>query len=142
MVINYQGSLNAAEFSRIEETSLLVIGKRRYNGDQGFSQGFLHELGHSLGLRDESPRGARQQCLPGPPNCASYREEAEHWWGELAAKNAEVDYFSGCCGRTQYIRPTATSLMNDPEDAEGYGPVNEQFLRNCLKIIRESDRQM
>jgi len=52
-----------------------------------FAKGFLHKLGHSLGLRDECV-DCQQLSLAGPPNCAATKEEAQKWWGDLVGKVA------------------------------------------------------
>lgn len=101
---------------------------------------FLHELGHSFGLRDEMERGVialagSEGTLPGPPNCAPDHATAEAWWGGMVGQDPRVGYYSGCAGNPAYVRPTRTSLMNladlasSPQD---YGPVSERYLRIVL----------
>lgn len=131
VIIDAQSSLSCAELSSIDKTSLVILGKLRYEDNNSFAKGFLHELGHSLGLRDECAR-CPQLSPPGYPNCASTKEEAEKWWGDLAGNDPRVNYISGCCGNKDYIRPTIASLMNDLDKAEDFGPVNERYLRKVL----------
>lgn len=131
VIIDAQGSTPCAELSEVWKTSLVILGRNAYDNDNSFAKGFLHELGHSFGLRDECVN-CRQLSSSGYPNCASLKEEAEKWWGDLAAENDKVGYISGCCGNKDYIRPTIASLMNDFYKAEDFGPVNERYLRKEL----------
>ncbi|MDD5347566.1 MAG: hypothetical protein PHT59_03025 [Candidatus Omnitrophica bacterium] len=127
-IIDAKGSRSCAELSAMNKVSVLIIGRGRYKRGDGFGKGFLHELGHSLGLRDEcvhcSPLSG-----PGHPNCAANKEDALRYWGDLANKAAGVSFISGCCGSREYIRPTLGSLMNDADKADDFGPVNERYLR-------------
>ena len=52
--------------------------------------------------------------------------------GDLVGQGTRVNYIFGCCGNKNYIRPTIASLMNDPDKAEDFGPVNERYLRQVL----------
>ena len=131
IIIDAQGVTLCAELSGIGTTSLIILGRRAYDNDNNFAKGFLHELGHSFGLRDECVN-CQQLSSSGYPNCASNKGEAERWWGDLATGNDRVGYISGCCGNKDYIRPTIASLMNNPEKAEDFGPVNERYLRKEL----------
>jgi len=135
IIIDAGGSVSCAELSSIDKLSLVILGKRRYKNEDSFTKGFLHELGHSLGLRDECVDCA-QLSQPGPPNCASTKEEAQKWWGDLAGRIARVNYIRGCCGNKDYIRPTIASFMNDADKAEDFGPVNERYLKNMLEGLR------
>jgi hypothetical protein len=137
VIIDSDGSVSCAELSAAGEKSLIILGKKRYKNKDSLVKGFLHELGHSLGLRDECINCAGL-CPPGPPNCAVSREQAEEWWGDLAGDFPEVNYIRGCCGNKDYIRPTAVSLMNDTDKAESFGPVNEQYLRQALERVKDS----
>jgi hypothetical protein len=128
IIIDASGSVSCAELSSKDKMSLIILGKGRYKDKDSFAKGFLHELGHSLGLRDECV-DCGQLCPAGPPNCATTKKEAEEWWGDLVGKEPRVNYISGCCGNRNYIRPTIASLMNDPNKAEDFGPVNERYLR-------------
>jgi len=132
IIIDYSGSVSCAELSSIDKISLVILGRKRYKNRSSFAKGFLHELGHSLGLRDECVN-CQRLCPPGPPNCATTEEEAERWWGDLVGKKPKVNYIAGCCGNKNYIRPTITSLMNNPDKAEDFGPVNERYLRKVLQ---------
>ncbi len=127
IIIDYSGSVSCAELSSVDKISLVILGRRRYENNGSFARGFLHELGHSLGLRDECT-SCFQPCPPGPPNCAVTKEESVRWWGQFVGKDSRVNYISGCCGNTRYIRPTAASLMNNPDKAGDYGPVNEKYI--------------
>jgi hypothetical protein len=132
IIIDASGLTSCAELSSLDKTSLIILGKARYKDGHSFTRGFLHELGHSLGLRDECI-DCQQLSSSGPPNCASNKQEAEEWWGELVGKESEVNYIAGCCGNKNYIRPTIGSLMNNPDNAEDFGPVNERYLKNILE---------
>lgn len=132
IIIDAQGSVSCAELSEAQRTSLIILGRRRYDNDNSFAKGFLHELGHSLGLRDECVH-CQQLSSAGYPNCAATKTEAQNWWGDLVGKDERVNYISGCCGNKNYIRPTVASLMNDPDKAEDFGPVNERYLREMLE---------
>jgi hypothetical protein len=132
IVLDVTGGVSCSELSSLNKMSLVILGKARYKDSNGFTRGFLHELGHSLGLRDEGLSSEAALCLPGPPNCAVTEEEAKNWWGDLAGSVPRVHYIGGCCGNKSYIRPTIASLMNDPDKAEDFGPVNERYLRRAL----------
>ncbi len=132
IIIDASGSVSCAELSSVDKMSLIVLGKRRYKDRDSFAKGLLHELGHSLGLRDECV-DCQQFSSAGQPNCASTKEEAEKWWGDLVGKEPRVNYISGCCGNKSYIRPSIASLMNDADKAEDFGPVNERYLRRVLE---------
>lgn len=131
-VINYFGRVSCAELSRPQKTSLLIIGRARYNNNRSLANGFLHEIGHSLGLREEYIY-SDHILDPGYPNCAANKEEAREWWGDLAEENSRVGYIPGCCANMNYIRPTIASLMNDADKAKDFGPVNERYLRQVLE---------
>lgn len=131
IIIDAQGLTSCAELSLPDKLSLVILGRSRYRDSQSFAKGFLHELGHSLGLRDECIN-CGELCPPGPPNCATTQEEAKEWWGDLVGKVARVNYIRGCCGNKDYIRPVIASFMNDTEKAEDFGPVTERFLRKEL----------
>lgn len=132
VVIDAKGGVSCAELSGISKVSLIILGRSRYSNAESFTKGFLHELGHSLGLRDEGLNNEASLCLPGPPNCAVTEEEAKKWWGDLKGSIPRVHYILGCCGNRNYIRPTIASLMNDPDKANDFGPVNERYLRQVL----------
>jgi hypothetical protein len=132
LILDYKGSTSTAELSSIEKTSLIILGRQHYRSHALFAKGFLHELGHSLGLRDERISHC-PGCENGPPNCAPSKEKAQEWWGDMVGKVAHVRYVQGCCGNRDYVRPTIASLMNDIEKAETFGPVNERYLRNQLE---------
>jgi hypothetical protein len=128
IILDAGGSVSCAELSSPDKTSLIILGKARYKDKDSFAKGFLHELGHSLGLRDECV-DCVQLSLAGPPNCAPTKEEAQRWWGDLVGKVARVNYIRGCCGNKDYIRPIIASFMNDADKAEDFGSVNERYLR-------------
>lgn len=136
VIIDAVDSISCAELSSANKPSLVILGKRRYKDKNSFAKGFLHELGHSLGLRDECV-DCGEICPPGPPNCATTKEEAIEWWGDLVGKESRVNYISGCCGNKDYIRPVIASLMNDPDRAEDFGPINERYLRDALVEIKK-----
>ncbi len=132
VIIDAKGFVSCAELSEAGKDSLIIIGRKSYIDDNDFAKGFLHELGHSFGLRDECVN-CRQRSSSGYPNCASSAEEAQKWWGDLVVEGGRVGYISGCCGNEGYIRPTIASLMNDFRRADDFGPVNERYLREALK---------
>lgn len=135
IIIDAQGTSSCAELSSRGETSLIILGKARYKDNNSLAKGFLHELGHSLGLRDECVNCA-QLSPAGFPNCAETKEEAQEYWGDLISNDPRVNYISGCCGNKDYIRPTIASLMNDPDKAKDFGPVNERYLWDTLAGIK------
>ncbi len=132
VIIDYTGSVSAAEVSKIDKISLIIVSRKEYRSDQKFSKAFFHELGHALGLREENPNSVHS-FRPGKPNCATTKEDALAWWGDLAFQASRVSYYYGCCGNKNYIRPTSTSFMNNIDKAKSYGPVNERYLREGLK---------
>jgi hypothetical protein len=132
VIIDAQGFSHCAELSQAGKDSLIVLGRYAASKDRLFANAFLHELGHSFGLRDESVISP-QRSPEGYPNCATSKAEAEKWWGDLASGSDRVGYFSGCCGNMDYTRPTIASLMNDFRRAEDFGPVNERYLREALE---------
>lgn len=133
VILDASGGSYCSELSSKDKTSLIILGKARY--PHGLEKDFLHELGHSLGLRDENQEVHTQDYSPaGYPNCAKTKEEAQKWWGDLTGKEEYVDYINGCCGSKDYFRPTIASLMNDTRRAESFGPVNERYL---MKILSE-----
>ena len=136
IILDASGGVSCAELSSIDKISLVILGRRRYKNRSSLAKGFLHELGHSLGLRDECVNCERL-CPPGPPNCAPTKEEAKRWWGKLVGKESRVNYIAGCCGNKDYIRPTIASLMNDADKAEDFGPINERYLKNILEGLGE-----
>lgn len=132
IIVDAKGGTSCAELSSKNKMSLIILGRARYRDRNSFAKGFLHELGHSLGLRDECI-DCVQRCPPGPPNCATTKEEAVALWGDLVGKVERINYIRGCCGNKDYIRPTIASLMNDADKAEDFGLVNERFLREELR---------
>ena len=134
IIIDALGSVSCAELSLKDKMSLVILGRRRYKNKSSFAKGFLHELGHSLGLRDECV-DCERLCPHGEPNCAATKADAEKWWGDLVGKVKFVNYIKGCCGNKNYIRPTIASLMNDPDKAEDFGSVNERYLREMLERL-------
>ncbi|MFB6146391.1 MAG: hypothetical protein ABEJ08_01730 [Halobacteriaceae archaeon] len=93
--------------------------------------GFLHEWGHAFGgLKDEyySEDGPDNS---GPPNCASTREEAEEWWGDLADERDDVGFYRGCAYNEDNWRPHEQSIMGNG-GLWSYGPVGERAMREEL----------
>jgi hypothetical protein len=132
VIIDASGFVSCAEVSSIDKLSLIILGKARYVSRSGsLAKEFLHELGHSLGLRDECA-DCGQFSPQGRPNCAVSREEAQSWWGDLVGRAPEVNYIRGCCGNKNYIRPTVASLMNNPDKSGDFGAVNERYLKNAF----------
>ncbi len=135
VIIDYTGSVSCAELSKIDKVSLIILGRHRYLSLMELSRGFLHELGHSLGLRDECVECAKGP--PGYPNCAPDMDKAKEWWGDMVGKVKGVRFIQGCCGDWNCIRPTPSSLMNDARWAGDFGPVNERYLRRELSRFLE-----
>lgn len=136
VILDAQRRVSCAELSSITDMSLIIIGRNRYGNNESLAKGFLHELGHALGLRDESlDEQARQHCPPGPPNCATTQKDAQDWWGDLAKTKQGVGFIKGCCGNSEYLRPTIASLMNDADKTNDFGPVNERYLQKALAGI-------
>jgi len=135
IILDARGSVSCAELSSPVKLSLIILGRNKYPGPRNLTKGFLHELGHSLGLRDEGLNSEAALCPPGPPNCAATKNEAVNWWGNLAVRVSRVNYINGCCGNIDYFRPTIASLMNDPDKAEDFGPVNERYLNQTLQTL-------
>jgi len=141
VIIDRSGTDSIAQLSSIEKTSLIILGKGKHKEVDNFTKDFMHELGHSLGLRDESLDEHAKRCEPGYPNCARTIGEAQRWWGDLAKKYKRVRYIEGCCGDPNYIRPTAASFMNDSKKAGDFGPVNERFIRKALTSLRQANNE-
>lgn len=134
VIVDASLGLACGELSGADKVSVIILGRVRYKDRDSFAKGFLHELGHSLGLRDEGLNKESARCLPGPPNCAVSEAEAKEWWGDLTGSIKRVRYIRGCCGNKDYIRPTIASLMNNPDKAEDFGPVNERYLKEVLEV--------
>lgn len=117
--------------------------------DTFLSRFFLHELGHSLGLRDEYARQRPEEAIidansatapssnvayqAAQPNCAIDRATAEQWWGAyITAKVPGVGLYSGCAGKTAYYYPVQNTLMSDDPQIATYGRVSEDYLRGAL----------
>ncbi len=136
VILNKQGNASGAELSNINETSIIILGKNSFGEKNRLAKAFLHEFGHSLGLREENPTSI-QEIIPGKPNCALNKNIAVEWWGEIAEENSGVDYFEIKSNDKIFIKPTLRSIMNDPFKSYGYGPVNEQYLCEELEIERD-----
>jgi len=132
VVLNKKGSVSAAELSNINKVSIVVLGKNKYYDSNNLAVVFLHELGHSLGLREENPYSSHT-IIPGPPNCAPDKESAVRWWADMAGQVKGVTYVGLRSGKNKFIKPTFGSIMNDPFKSETYGPVNERYLRRELQ---------
>lgn len=133
ILLDHAGTTDCSELSSPEATSVIILGRRHFNTEFYFSIAFLHELGHSLGLRDETSKSYARSCDPGYPNCAATKQEAEKWWGNWVGKDPQVGFFQGCCGREDHFKPTTVSLMNDIHHSSNFGPVNEAYLRRVLE---------
>lgn len=104
---------------------------------------FLHELGHSMGLRDEYAfeRSTDQNAevhsdniayQTAPPNCAPDLETAKKWWGAYESDSDKIGYEQGCAGNKKFYFPQKDTLMSDnPQDAN-FGKVSEDYLRGAL----------
>ncbi|MCM8789908.1 MAG: hypothetical protein NC916_02675 [Candidatus Omnitrophica bacterium] len=133
VMMDKSSGVSAAELSDINHISFIILGRKRYPKRSGLGKGFMHELGHSLGLRDERP-SSFCPLIPGPPNCAADLETAKEWWGDLAGEFRQVGFFAVSDGKNTYIIPTQRSLMNDPQETRFFGPVNERYLRQQLGL--------
>lgn len=117
--------------------------------DTFLSRFFLHELGHSLGLRDEYARQRPEEAIidknaaeapssnvayqAAQPNCASDKTTAEQWWGAyITAKVPGVGLYSGCAGKTSYYYPVQNTLMSDDPQVATYGRISEDYIRGTL----------
>lgn len=112
---------------------------------------FVHELGHSLGLRDEYTRDRPQEAIvdpeaaaapssnrayqPAKPNCAPDEATARNWWGEYLGVVEGVDIIPGCAGRDSYFYPQKGTLMSDNPEMESFGQVSEDYLRGVLSCF-------
>lgn len=108
------------------------------------SRFFLHELGHTFGLRDEyaftrTPNSSTPEAYsdnvayqPARPNCAPDKATAEKWWGSYTSSDKKVGYNQGCAGDKRFYFPQTETVMSDnPQQAE-YGVVSEDYLRGVL----------
>ena len=117
--------------------------------DTFLSRFFLHELGHSLGLRDEYARQRPEEAIidansaaapssnvayqAAQPNCALDKTTAQQWWGAyITAKVPGVGLYSGCAGKTAYYYPVQNTLMSDDPQVPTYGRVSEDYIRGAL----------
>ncbi len=117
--------------------------------DTFLSRFFLHELGHSFGLRDEYAFQRKQSGVidsaaanatsssvayqPAQPNCAPDEATAQKWWGAYIAANVPgVGLQPGCAGKPTYYFPQTGTLMSDNPQVATYGRVSEDYLRGSL----------
>jgi hypothetical protein len=136
VILDYTGQTNCAELSTLDKASVIVLGRAGLSKEGDLVKCFLHEFGHSLGLRDECV--SCKTVKPGYPNCAVDKETAQVWWGDLVKANAPgVGFIRGCCGNKDYFRPTATSLMNEYSGSTSFGLVNRRYLREVLGGLRK-----
>ncbi len=122
---------------------------------------FSHELGHSLGLRDEYVRSffkdsipeesdgsgdAPKPFQPAKPNCAPDEETAKRWWGKYITSEATgsgtVGYHQGCSGTNAYYYPVQGTLMSDNPSSENYGEVSEEYLRASIDCFYANQKQV
>lgn len=119
---------------------------------------FLHEFGHSLGLRDEYARArydkngdvdldlsqqntGSKAYIASRPNCAPDRLTAEQWWGSYVAAGV-AGYNQGCGGNKDYYYPSKNTVMgDDPTDAT-YGRVSEDYLRAALTCFYGQEKEV
>lgn len=132
-ISTFQGALTRAELNRF------------------LGQIFIHELGHSLGLRDEYSRerpaesvidkelanalSSNKAYQPAAPNCAPDETTAKSWWGEYIGVFKGVDIYPGCAGRDTYFYPEKDTLMSDNPGSESYGQVSEDYIRGALSCF-------
>ena len=103
------------------------------NGTENKGRLLLHEFGHSFGLLYDEYTEDGKEDRPGNPNCANSTEEAKKWWGDLAEKYDEVDYFNGCSYVEDNIRPTLNSIMRNHEILDNeFEKVNERQLTSRI----------
>lgn len=136
ILLDKTGSTDCSELSSLEATSVIIVGRQRFSEEPSSPSGFLHELGHSLGLRDESPFSS-QPIVPGPPNCAPDQKTAELWWGDMTNKGDGVSYYPLKSGQNHFLKPTLHSVMENPYRFNDFGPVNERYLRKVLERYRD-----
>ena len=133
VILDKEGDVSAAELSSIKDVSVIILGKSSYGKKNRLAKAFRHELGHSLGLREENSASSRP-IIPGPPNCASDKETAVRWWGDMVKEKSGIGYFEIQSGDEKFIKPTRRSIMNNPFKSSGYGLVNERYLRKELGL--------
>jgi hypothetical protein len=139
---------------RLENSVIALSLPQRDMADQTvYRNVWLHEFGHSFGLRDEMAQDVQATpgsaaTTPGGPNCAPDARTAVQWWGEMIRKvngtnnthyfesgqnTTDVGLYYGCAGNPNYIKPTMGSLMNTHDAIMSeYGPVSERYLRKVL----------
>lgn len=117
--------------------------------DTFLSRFFLHELGHSFGLRDEyafqrkasgvidsaAANGPSSSLAyqPAQPNCAPDQATAKKWWGAyIDAHVPGVGLQAGCAGKPSYYYPQTGTLMSDNPQVATYGIVSEDYIRGTL----------
>ncbi len=127
VILDKESNVSAAELSNAKEASLIILGRNSFGEKNRLAKAFLHEFGHSLGLREENS-GSSHGIISGEPNCALDKETAIKWWGDIAQENSGVDYFEVKTQNKTFIKPTLGSIMNNPFKSYGYGPVNERYL--------------
>lgn len=104
---------------------------------------FLHELGHTFGLRDEyafersSNPNAETHAdniayQTARPNCAPDLATAQAWWGAYDAGSEKIGYNQGCAGNKKFYFPQKETLMSDNPQEADYGKVSEDYLRGVL----------
>ena len=92
VILDKESNVSAGELSGIKDTSLIILGRNSFGEKNRLSKAFLHEFGHSMGLREENS-GSSQGIIPGRPNCAPDKKTAVKWWGGIAKRNSSVGYF-------------------------------------------------
>jgi len=137
IVLDQKGSTAGAQLSDLSHVSVIILGRKVSSGNSGFSCAFLHEMGHSLGLREEGTFSS-EPVVPGPPNCAIDRATAEKWWGDMVPQDNRVGYFEFEAGGKKFIKPTRHSVMSNSARFGSYGPVNERYLRTILDSPKQS----
>ncbi len=125
------------------------LTKEEYN--RWIGQIFTHELGHSLGLRDEYSRSRPPSAIldynaynspssniayqPAEPNCAPDLETAKQWWGNYTGVFSQVGFYPGCAARDSYYYPEEGTLMSAYATKESYGQVSEDYLRAIVSCF-------
>ncbi len=103
--------------------------------DDAWPRYLLHELGHTLGLRDERARlEAKSRSparMPGP-NCTATRAEARRRWGDLIARG-EAGLHRGCAGHARWLRPDARTVMGFPRETTAFGAASTRYLRDAIR---------
>lgn len=156
VVLSPEEFVPVAKVARGKNSAIYIPTTNRTEQSDGFNkwlgQIFMHELGHSLGLRDEYARERPEEHIldieaydkessnpgfrPAKPNCAPDQQTAKAWWKDYLTSEATssglLGIFPGCAGRNDYFYPVKGTLMTVNAAQESYGIVSEEYLRASL----------